>query len=33
MKNIIEAIILNAKVRDENILLLRISVIPTNVPM
>jgi hypothetical protein len=32
MKNFIEAIILNDKFRSENILLLRIPIIPTDVP-
>jgi hypothetical protein len=33
MKNVIEAIILNGKFRVENILLPRMSIIPTDVPM
>jgi ATP-dependent DNA helicase PIF1 len=33
MKNVIEAIILNGKFRGENILLLRIPIIPTDVPI
>jgi ATP-dependent DNA helicase PIF1 len=33
MKNFIEAIILNGKFRVENILLPRISIIPTDVPI
>jgi hypothetical protein len=33
MKNVIEAIILNGKFRGENILLPRISIIPTDVPI
>ena len=33
MKNIIEAINLNGKFRGENILLLRIPIIPTDVPI
>jgi ATP-dependent DNA helicase PIF1 len=33
MKNVIEAIILNGKFRCENILLPRIPIIPTNVPI
>jgi ATP-dependent DNA helicase PIF1 len=33
MKNVIEVIILNGKFRGENILLLRILNLPTNVPI
>jgi ATP-dependent DNA helicase PIF1 len=33
MKNVIEAIILNEKFRGENILLPRIPIIPTDVPI
>jgi ATP-dependent DNA helicase PIF1 len=33
MKNVIEAIILNGKFRGENILLPRIPIIPTDVPI
>jgi ATP-dependent DNA helicase PIF1 len=33
MKNVIETIILNGKFRSENILLPRISIIPTDVPI
>jgi ATP-dependent DNA helicase PIF1 len=33
MKNVIEAIILNGNFRGENILLLRIPIIPTDVPI
>jgi ATP-dependent DNA helicase PIF1 len=33
MKNVIEAIILNGKFRGENILLPRIPITPTNVPI